>query len=183
MRFAKRLLLNACATPVRLQPSVFLQSPSRSVRVARLGSLSVPLVDVPALFVILGDSLGKLHDRGLAADAAAMSTFGAVYFALIVFLASLSLDDRWIWCTAAIATALETLVLRLGGRDITMVILVDLAIVLMAVVCRYASRSTVRLVRAVASEQLRRERLGRYFSPQIATLLAERSLPQGRVAR
>jgi len=42
------------------------------------------------------------------------------------------------------------------------------AIAGVASVCIYTTRRTNRLVRDVASEQRRRERLGRYFSPQVA---------------
>src|SRR2546429_1977547 len=37
-----------------------------------------------------------------------------------------------------------------------------------AIVCAEIGRGTLRLVRSVSAEQLRRERLGRYFSPRVA---------------
>jgi adenylate cyclase len=47
-----------------------------------------------------------------------------------------------------------------------------LVILSVAVACVYVIRRTTTLVADVAHEQVRRERLGRYFSPEVASLLA-----------
>jgi len=44
---------------------------------------------------------------------------------------------------------------------------------LTALTCAYASRRAIRLVAHISEERRRRERLGRYFSPQVAARLAE----------
>jgi adenylate cyclase len=49
-----------------------------------------------------------------------------------------------------------------------------------AAVCSEASRGALGLVRSVSREQLRRERLGRYFSPEVAARVADRAdVPAG----
>jgi hypothetical protein len=60
--------------------------------------------------------------------------------------------------------------------DLTMLLLSLLGVLSVTAVCVYASRRTVHLVGRVSHEHLRRERLGRYFSPQVATRLEERGV-------
>jgi class 3 adenylate cyclase len=96
-------------------------------------------------------------------------------FVLFVFLASLSLERRQVYFAAAVAAALELWLGYLGAVDTTVRMTSVGVIASSALLFATAGRRAVHLVRTVAGEQVRRERLGRYFSPHVAERLAERS--------
>ena len=92
----------------------------------------------------------------------------------LLFLVSLSVEWTQFLFAAAVATAFEVAVLAIGWRDVTVMVLSVAITWMLALLFVMTSRRTVRLVGAVAAEQVRRERLGRYFSPAVAAQLAER---------
>jgi class 3 adenylate cyclase len=68
---------------------------------------------------------------------------------------------------------LQTLLgLRIGPIGAT-IVFSNLMMVFASLGCRYLIGRVRGLVRDATAEQMRRERLGRYFSPEVATLLAE----------
>ena len=139
----------------------------RSARAAWLASLSIPLIDMPVLFLLLRDLLSRLHAAGYHADAGAVAFSAPVYYVLLLFLAGLSLEQAHILFATAVATGAETLLGALEGFDVGRLLVSALATACAGVLCAYASRREVHLVARVSQEQLRRERLGRYFSPQV----------------
>ena len=147
----------------------------RSERIGRLGGLSIPLIDMPMLFLLFANTILRLRASGFASDAAALAAHAAGPFVLLVFLASLSLERRQVYFAAAVAAALEVWLGHLGVMDLTVRATSAVVMLSAAVLFSTASRRAVDLVASVAGEQIRRERLGRYFSPQIAARLAERS--------
>lgn len=92
-------------------------------------------------------------------------------FAGFLVMASLALDTRQTLAVAVVALVLQSRALLDAGRDVTFVALVSAFTVLIAAVCVYWREQSVRLVRKTSVEQARRERLGRYFSPQVARLV------------
>ncbi len=70
-----------------------------------------------------------------------------------------------------VAIALQTALEVFGGLSTFAITLMVVTMVLVTVVAGRGSQRTLRLVARVTSEQLRRERLGRYFSPQVAEWL------------
>ncbi len=133
----------------------------------RIAGLEVALVDVPMVFLLQYGMLnGVIADRGIAG-------FSAGLFLNLIAIAGLGLDPRAIAATAIVGIcfelALQTMTgVTLGGRGAA-VILLGLG----AVTCAYLGRRVVHLVAGIADEQRRRERLGRYFSPQVAARLQE----------
>src|SRR5439155_857845 len=118
-------------------------------------------------------------DRTLAEERAAntrrINTFRfqalTAFLALLLFLGMLSLEPAHIVFATAVATGAETLLGLLQSFDVPKVLISALATGCGGLLCAYASRSALRLVARVSHEQLRRERLGRYFSPQITEYL------------
>src|SRR5262249_54719967 len=97
------------------------------------------------------------------------------YYVLFLMLGSLSLDLPHIYAAAVVASGFEVLLARAGGSfDGTNVVLSVLGTTMAAFLCAQVSRGTLALVRSVSHEQTRRERLGRYFSPQVAERLEDR---------
>jgi class 3 adenylate cyclase len=96
---------------------------------------------------------------------------GTVYFVLLLLAAQMTLEAPGLWAATGIAIGFQVLLTYLGAgtsMDGTQLLLSIAALILTTVVGVYAGRRVAELVGRVAREQLRRERLGRYFSPQIA---------------
>ena len=137
------------------------------LRVAGLevAGLEVALVDVPMTFWLQYAMLsGGPADRGIAG-------FSAGLFVALIAIAGLGLDARAIAATALTGIVLETILQTVAGVTpsgrMATVILLGLA----SFTCIYLSRRVIHLVATVSDEQRRRERLGRYFSPQVAARL------------
>lgn len=140
----------------------------RSERAARISRFAIVCVDMPAVFFLQRQFFGsEATSRGQAG-------FAIGIFLLLLYLASLSLERRFLVLAGAVAALLEVELQREAGVDpaarLAAVLLIGLAVVAFS----YGSRRAVALVGDVATEQLRRARLARYFSPQVAARLAER---------
>jgi adenylate cyclase len=115
-----------------------------------------------------------LHAAGFATDASRLAFHVPVYFLLLLFLASLLLETKQVYVAAAIACGLQSVLAGASGLSLDLLVTALVAIALAAWMFADGGARAVRLVRRVASEQRRRERLTRYFSPQVATRLDER---------
>ena len=138
----------------------------RVERPTTYAALTVPLVDMPALFLVFSSFFAReTTPVGPAAFAAAFYVF------LVIPVALISFDDRIILFTAVVGGAFETLLLRQtgapGGTIVSSVLLMGTT----AAFCSYASRRTITLVSDISAEHRRLERMGRYFSPEVAALL------------
>jgi adenylate cyclase len=133
----------------------------RSDRAARLVGLDIPLVDMPAAFALQHPLLGRQLDVTAA-------VLGFTYFALFTMAAAFSLDRRRIAFAAVMGFALESVLLLVAGANALMFVTLAMVMWGVAVACRFLTDRTIQLVYDVAAEQRRRERLGRYFSPQVA---------------
>jgi adenylate cyclase len=154
---------------------VVLCASRRSDRLARLGSLSIALIDMPMAFLVLGMTIERLHAAGKHGDAARLALHAGVYYVGLIVAASLALEQRRIYLAAASAVVFGTALMFLGRKeDLTIMVLTAATMGGIAVVVAYASRRALALVRAVVEQHRRRERLGRYFSPQVAQRLEER---------
>ena len=131
-----------------------------------LAALSVPLVDMPFVFLLSRDFFAR--DPTPVGPAA----FAAALFVLFVIpVALISLDDRVIFFTCAVGAALEARLLyetHAAGGTIAVAVFV---LGSTGALSSYASRRAIALVNRVSAEHVRLERMGRYFSPQVATLL------------
>jgi adenylate cyclase len=148
----------------------------RSDRVARLSSLAVPAVDMPMLFLILRPAIVRLHEAGDHGAASRLAFHAPFYYLLLLLLGALSLDTPSTYAAALVAAALEVALMFAGGVvDVTVIIASVVGTAMAAAVCTEASRGALALVRTVSREQLRRERLGRYFSPEVAARVEDRA--------
>jgi class 3 adenylate cyclase len=141
---------------------------------AAVVGLSIPLLDLPLAFLLLRGGVRALQAAGYEKTAAYFPFHGTVYFILIVLLAALTLDEARLYATTALAVGLQaTLAYVAAGTalDVTILSLSIVAIVLVALLSAYGGRGVSDLVGRVSRERARRERLGRYFSPQVAAHL------------
>jgi adenylate cyclase len=130
----------------------------------------IALLDVPMVFLLIRGFLTNIPERD---DGPA--TFALALYAVFVILAALSIDVRQIAFAAATGAVCAAYLQVLVGAPLEVIVMCVLLMALAAFACAYASERAVALVSDVAAEHQRRERLGRYFSPEVAALLAERS--------
>jgi len=134
----------------------------RSSRLAALVGVDVCLVDMPFVYLLQASVIA----RNPGIPAAALTT--TMFYMLLVMAAAFSLRTWRIVLAAAVGAGFEVRLSTLTGETSQVVAWSVPVIAGVAAVCIYTTRRTIRLVENVAAEQRRRERLGRYFSPQVA---------------
>ena len=148
----------------------------RATQPSRLDALAIPFVDMPMLFFLLHSGGKSLHAIGAHIDAAGTPLQGTAFFLLMIVFASLSLDLRQIYLATGVAIVLQAALIYLERPDwLFVILLLSLALAAAAALAAYARSRTISLAEAVAREQRTRERLGRYFSPQVAAHLAKQT--------
>jgi len=152
----------------------------RSDAFARRSASFVTFVDMPVFFLQMRSVFSALEQTAHAIDSRPISTGVTVYFALIILLSGMLLERRQLYLTLVLALVLlGCLQIEAGVYASNMAFA---AVGLMATfgVAIATGNRTVALVTAVSDEQRRRERLGRYFSPQVAARLLDRHKDAGR---
>jgi adenylate cyclase len=133
----------------------------------RFTGFDIALVDMPLAFLLMRALfIGGPDDRGTAG-------FSIGFYVLLVVISALALDVRAIVLAAVMGAALEVALQTIAGITLGARIATVIVLGLTALTCAYATHRVIRLVGHVSEERLRRERLGRYFSPQVAARLEE----------
>ncbi len=133
----------------------------------RIAGLEVAVVDVPMVFVLqYAMFTGVPADRGIAG-------FSVGIFAVLIAIAGLGLDARAIVATAVTGIVCETILQTVAGVTPTGRLATVILLALAAFTCAHLGRRVTHLVANVSDEQRRRERLGRYFSPQVTARLED----------
>lgn len=132
---------------------------------------TVAAVDMPMVWWLVTASAKATVDGPAEGLSAAVLMILPLANAGFLVMASLTLDATQTVVAAAVAIGLQGYAIAQRGYDFTFLSMVTAFTVLIAVVCLYWRDQSVRLVRKTSTEQARRERLGRYFSPQVAQLL------------
>jgi adenylate cyclase len=139
-----------------------------STRAARWAGLGVAFIDVPMVFLAQWVSIPVSPSPGGVAG------FSLGIFVLLVLLGGLSLDARQMLLVAATAALCEVLLQReagiRGGAWAASVVVLGCT----AAAAAHLIGRVRALVTSVATEQRKRERLGRYFSPAVAERLQTR---------
>ena len=144
----------------------------RSDRAAELGALALALVDCPAVFFVVwgffesATSAMRPYPDGPA-------TFGLALYVWLTVVSGFALREGYIVLTAAVAALFAALLQRLTEAPPEIPVLCVILIALTAATAVSAVRRSVRLVSEVSREQIHRERLGRYFSPEVAAHIAD----------
>jgi adenylate cyclase len=144
-----------------------------SARAARWAGLGVAFIDVPMVFLAQWASLPVSPSPGGVAG------FSLGIFVLLVLLGGLSLDVRQMLLVSSTAAICEVLLQReaaiRGGAWAASVVVIGCTA---AAVAHLIGRIRA-LVTGVVTEQRKRERLGRYFSPAVAERLQTQSAESG----
>ena len=140
----------------------------RSDRLTRLTLIAAPVLDLPAAYLI--------NQRFIATSDTPIvpAMFSIASYLLLVAVATVSMEERLIVGTGLVGIVLAVRTLQQAGAGIDTMAAAALVITIAASACVWTSRRSLRLVCAVADEQRRLERLGRYFSPQVSAMLDTR---------
>ncbi len=141
---------------------------------AATAAFAIALLDLSLAFLLLRGGVVALRAAGQAQAAVLFPFHATVYFILLVLLAAMTLEERRLYAVTAVAVGLQVLLVYLAAGmtlDLTQLLLSIAALVMAALVTVYGNRRTADLVGRVSREQVRRARLGRYFSPQVAARL------------
>lgn len=140
----------------------FFASGYVSDRLTQLSSLAIPVLDVPLVFLI------QLEVMQVSADPRAVANFTLGLYVVVMMLAAMTLRAWEVLLTGATAVIAEQLLQHMAGEPLLGraggVLLIGVA----AGLCEVARRRRVEMVDRICGERLLRERLGRYFSPQVA---------------
>jgi len=158
MERATFLLLSAYVLVALVLLIVGLKLP----RVARVSRLAIPFVDMPVMFFIQ-------HLNLFNSDAPrAVGNFTLALFIIFILLAALSLEFWQILLATLVAVTLQLIIHMQAGETIYGMMGGVILLLSVATLCDFARRRRMEMVWALCREQLRRERLGRYFSPLVA---------------
>lgn len=138
-----------------------------SNRLARLSALAIPLLDMPAVY------LSQRLDLGYSTSARSVANFTLSLFVLQIMLAAFVLQAWRVVLAGIVAVGLQLgLQIEAGDTPIGMVG-GGLVLAVAVAICCFTLRRRVALAEALAREEMRRERLGRYFSPQVAVQIQQ----------
>ncbi|MFL5318920.1 MAG: adenylate/guanylate cyclase domain-containing protein, partial [Myxococcaceae bacterium] len=121
----------------------------------------IAVIDVPMLFYVQYSSLGSSNASGVAG-------FTVGIYAAIIVVASFSLDSRAVWVTLVSTVVFEVVLMYFAGVQVAAMILATVVLATVAAGCARMVRRVRMLVLAVTEEEIKREKLGRYFSPAVA---------------
>jgi adenylate cyclase len=137
---------------------------------AELPGIAIAVIDVPMILLLVRGFM-----LNVPAQADGPATYALALYVFLVIVAALSIDGRQVALAAAAGAVCAAYLQILVGAPVEVVVMCVVLMAITALACAYASGRAVTLVTDIAAEQQRRERLGRYFSPEVAALLVERS--------
>ncbi|WP_254614160.1 adenylate/guanylate cyclase domain-containing protein [Myxococcus sp. CA056] len=138
-------------------------------RWCRFAGMAVALVDAPMVFLQQYVTL----QAGVPADLVGPMSCGV--YCVLLALSVLSLDVGTVALCAVMSMGFTVTLMKLGepgAWNLAPVLVVILGVT--ALTLGYATHRIQRLLHGISREQARLERLGRYFSPEVARHIAER---------
>jgi adenylate cyclase len=135
---------------------------------ARSAGVTVALGDVPLVWMLQALAIPLAPSPGGTAG------FALGIFVFLVLLAALSLSTRQVVLVAVLSTGFEIALQRQAGIAPGAWVASAIVLGLSSMAAAAIVRRVRGLVARVNDEMARRERLGRYFSPAVADILAER---------
>ncbi len=128
--------------------------------------LAIPVLDLSFIFGLLYSTMGS-------GSAAGTAGFAVGVFALFIVLSAITLQRRLIVTCAVVGSGLEIVLQRAAGVTVGAMVATVLLLALVAATCMYLTGRFRVLVETAARDQLRLDRMGRYFSPAVAQLLSQ----------
>lgn len=141
--------------------------------VARWSGLGIALLDVPLVWKLQSASVAHFLLTGDAAAANGTAGFNLGVYCMFVVLAALSLEGWQPLLVAGVAMVFELVLQWQAQVGFVARITGVIGLAMTAAAAAWIAAHVRTLLVRVAREELRRARLGRYFSPSIAARLAD----------
>ena len=141
--------------------------------IARWSGVGLALLDVPVVFWVQWTLVQTFVLQHRLDWAVGTVGFTLGLFAMFVALAALSLDGWQPLLVAAVATGLDLALQTQVGTGPMSMGTAALTLVATAIASGWLAAHVKNLVVRVAREELKRERLGRYFSPSVAARVSD----------
>ncbi|MBS2026856.1 MAG: adenylate/guanylate cyclase domain-containing protein [Deltaproteobacteria bacterium] len=149
--------------------------------VARWSGIGIALLDVPMVWKLQSVSVASFLAHGDASSASGVTGFNAAVFCMFTVLAALSLDGWQPILVAAMAAVLELSLQHEAGVGVVGQLSGVICVAMTAAAAAWIASHVQTLLQRVAAEELKREKLGRYFSPSVAARVAESAAGESRI--
>jgi adenylate cyclase len=141
-----------------------------SDRLTLAASMAIPILDMPAMFLVFVRTLPVRDPENIIVSAPGL----AIVYLLMILFAVLTLQRWLVALTTVVGLTLTIAFASLSATRADFRIFLTLDIFAFGLVAMYAIGRLRDLVRVAALQQTRRERLRRYFSPDVAGWVEER---------
>ena len=149
--------------------------------VARWSGIGLALLDVPMVWKLQSVSVAAFLAQGDVGAATGVTGFNAAVFCMFTVLAALSLDGWQPVLVATMAAVLELQLQQVANVGVVGQISGVICLAMTATASAWIASHVRTLLQRVASEELKLEKLGRYFSPSVAARLAESAAGESRI--
>lgn len=140
---------------------------ARFPRTRSMSGLALALIDVPMIFWLQWETVPVSYSPGAAA------TVTSVAYAALLFFAVLTLTPWLVWAVGAVSALGSYLLLREAGLSVASSMVTPVLMAVLAGAANYLVRRVRHLLQRVAAEATSREKLGRYFSPNVVQRLLD----------
>ena len=159
------LLATYCASS-----ALILMLARRHDRVATLSGFALALIDVPVITLV------QRAQMDTSTVPAVVATFAGLLFAILLAFATLTLQRRVLAAVTAASIGATWWLQSLAGLPPSSRLVAALALLVLAATAGHLLSRVRALIDSVARGEVRREKLGRYFSPAVAARLQEDAL-------
>ncbi len=102
-----------------------------------------------------------------------VAAFTVAICCALIIASALSLDARLSWAFAAVSTLVCVKLFQEAGLEVGGQVLLAVVLGVAAAAASYLVQRTAALITSVSQEELKREKMGRYFSPSVALRLQQ----------
>lgn len=143
----------------------------------RASGASIAIIDVPLLFWLQWEAVPVSFSPGAAA------TVTALAYEVCIWLAMLTLTTRNVWLVTVSSAAFSYFLERHAGLSVVSSSIPGVLLLLTGAVSHYLVQRVLYLLKRAASEAASREKLGRYFSPNVVQQLLDTENARGPESR
>ncbi len=141
-----------------------------SNRLLMASSLAIPILDMPAMFLVFVRTLSVRDPDNIIVSAPGL----AIIYLLMILFAVITLKRWHVALTTVVGLILTNIFAGLSATRVDFRVFLSLDIIAFGLVAMYVIGRLRDLLRITAAQQTRRERLRRYFSPAVAGWVEER---------
>jgi adenylate cyclase len=132
-----------------------------------IAGLSLAIIDIPIIFLLQWQTVP------LSASPGAAATVTGVAYALCIVLSAMSLSPKLIWVVTLSAVCALFMLVQHAGLSLASSFTAPIILLLVGAGAHYLVHRVCKLLQRVAIEAGSREKLSRYFSPNIVQRLLE----------